>query len=259
MLKRTAVWLSVGLLLILAGCSALPVRDTVTQTSTIDALLAGAYDGNMTCDHLLTYGDLGIGTFDRLDGEMVLVDGRVYQVRADGRVYTPDTSLTTPFAAVCAFSPDRTFTLDNGLDYDGVQQMLNQLVPNQNLFCAVKMSGTFTRMHTRSVPAQEKPYPPLAEVTRHQPEFHMENISGQIVGFRCPAYVKGINVPGYHLHFISDDRTRGGHILGFETAAGSGGVDVCDRFLLLLPQEDEMFGAVDLTRDRGAELEAVEQ
>jgi len=258
-MRRFARILLIGLMLTAAACSSLPVRDTITQTSTIDALLAGAYDGNMTCADLLRHGDLGIGTFDRLDGEMVLMDGCVYQVKADGRVYTPAASLKTPFAAVCAFDADHRVAFDQGADFAAVQRTLDKLAPNQNLFCAISIQGLFSRMHTRSVPAQDKPYPPLAEVTRHQPEFVMENIAGRIVGFRCPAYVKGINVPGYHLHFLSDDRTRGGHILGFEMAEGQCAVDVCHRFLLLLPENDETFGAADLTMDRAKELEAVEK
>lgn len=258
-MKRLVPFLCIGLVIVFSACTSLPTKNTITQAATIDALLAGAYDGSMTCGELLRYGDLGIGTFDRLDGEMVVVDGCVFQVKADGKVYRPESHVKTPFAAVCPFSADRTVTFGTGTDYDEVKRMLDELVPNQNIFCAIKMNGTFTRMHTRSVPAQEKPYPPLARVTRNQPEFHMDNISGQIVGFRCPAYVKGINVPGYHLHFLSDDRTRGGHILGFEIARASGGVDICDHFLLILPRADEMFGSVDLTKDRAAELEEVEK
>ena len=258
-MKKALFVLCIGCLLLFTACSPLTTRNTIIQTSTIDALLAGAYDGSMTCGELLRYGDLGIGTFDRLDGEMVLVDGCVFQVRDDGNVYRPDTRVKTPFAAVCDFSPDRSAAFDQGADYDDVRQALDKLVPNQNLFCAVRMAGTFARMHTRSVPAQDKPYPPLAQVTSHQPEFEMKNVSGQIVGFRCPAYVKGINVPGYHLHFISDDRTCGGHILDFEIAQAKGEVDLCDRFLLLLPQDDELFGAVDLSKDRAGELEEVEK
>jgi acetolactate decarboxylase len=246
-------------MLLTAACSSLPPQDTITQNATIDALLTGAYDGSMTCRELLSHGSLGIGTFDRLDGEMVLVDGGLYQVKADGKVYTPDRALTTPFAAVCAFSPDGKVAFDQGSDYAAVQRALDKLAPNPNLFCAVRIRGIFSRMHTRSVPPQEKPYPPLAEVTSHQPEFHLEDIPGQIVGFRCPAWVKGINVPGYHLHFISDDRTVGGHILGFEMAEGRGEVDICHRLLLILPGQDEMFGAADLSKDRAGELEAVEK
>jgi len=110
-----------------------------------------------------------------------------------------------------------------------------------------------------SLPAQSKPYPPLAQVTADQPEFVMENVSGRIVGFRSPAYVKGVGVPGYHLHFISDDHTQGGHILGFEMTNGAGAIDVCDRLLLILPGDDALFGAADLSVDRAKELEAVEK
>jgi acetolactate decarboxylase len=258
-MKRYASILVAGLMLLTAACSSLPARDTITQTATIDALLTGAYDGSMTCRELLSHGSLGIGTFDRLDGEMVLVDGNLYQVKADGKVYTPDRALTTPFAAVCSFAADKTVMLSRGMDFPAVQRALDEAAPNPNLFCAVRISGTFARMRTRSVPAQGKPYPPLAQVTSHQPEFFMENVSGQIVGFRCPAWVKGINVPGYHLHFISDDRTRGGHILDFEMTEGRAGVDVCHRLLLILPGQDEMFGAADLSKDRAGELEAVEK
>ncbi|MFZ5563147.1 MAG: acetolactate decarboxylase [Thermodesulfobacteriota bacterium] len=250
---------AIGLLLVFAGCAALAPKNTVTQVSTIDALLTGAYDGSMTCGELTKHGDLGIGTFDRLDGEMVLADGAVYQVRADGKVYAPDRSLTTPFAAVCRFSPDRAVAFEPNAGFEQVKAAVDRAAPNANLFCAIDITGTFTRMHTRSVPAQSKPYPPLAQVTAHQPEFVMENVSGRIVGFRCPAYVKGINVPGYHLHFISDDHTQGGHILDFEMAGGAGAVDVCDRFLLILPGDDTLFGGADLSVDRGKELEAVEK
>ncbi|ABW68097.1 acetolactate decarboxylase [Desulfosudis oleivorans] len=250
---------AICLLLVFAGCAGLAPQNTVTQISTIDALLTGAYDGSMTCGELLKHGNLGIGTFDRLDGEMVMADGVVYQVRADGKVYAADKTLTTPFAAVCRFSPDRAVAFAPGATYEQVQAALDKAAPNTNLFCAIDITGTFSRMHTRSVPAQTKPYPPLAQVTSHQPEFVMENVSGRIVGFRSPAYVKGIGVPGYHLHFISEDRTQGGHILAFEMANGAGAVDVCDRFLLLLPGKDAMFGAADLSVDRAKELEAVEK
>ncbi|MDY6830927.1 MAG: acetolactate decarboxylase [Thermodesulfobacteriota bacterium] len=257
--QRYGAVFAICLLLVFAGCAGLAPKDTVTQVSTIDALLTGAYDGSMTCGELVKHGNLGIGTFDRLDGEMVVADGVVYQVRADGEVYAADKALTTPFAAVCRFSPDRTVAFAPGATYEQVQATLDSAARNTNLFCAIDISGTFSRMHTRSVPAQIKPYPPLARVTANQPGFVMENVSGRVVGFRCPAYVKGVGVPGYHLHFITDDHTRGGHIPGFEMAHGTGAVDVCDRFLLLLPGKDAMFGAADFFVDRAKELEAVEK
>ena len=113
-------------------------------------------------------------------------------------------------------------------------------------------------MRTRSVPAQKRPYPPLKEVTSNQPEFDMDNVFGTIVGFRCPLYVNGINVPGYHLHFINGDRTRGGHVLSFEMINGKCEVDVLDQFFLRLPDTKD-FAAVDLSKDRNKELKDVER
>ncbi len=114
-------------------------------------------------------------------------------------------------------------------------------------------------MKTRSVPAQKKPYPPLSQVTKNQPEFNYKNVSGIIVGFRCPPYVKGINVPGYHLHFISDDFTKGGHILDFKIKSGKCEIDLCDKFFLILPKDVTDFENVDLSKDRSEELMDVER
>ena len=245
--------------LLFSGCARMYSQNTITQTSTIDALLAGVYDGQTSCAQLLDHGNLGIGTFDHLDGEMILLDGVLYQIKSDGKVYRPDGSLTTPFAAACWFSPDETFGLQNPVTYDGIKKILDKRFPNQNLFCAIKIHGRFKSVHTRSVPIQKKPYPPLAEVTAHQPEFNATNISGTIVGFRCPPFVKGINVPGYHLHFLSDAKNFGGHLLGFEIEKGQCAVDVCNQFVLILPENQETLKSVDLSKDRSKELERVEQ
>jgi acetolactate decarboxylase len=249
--------LLVGLCLLLLGCSA-PRPDTVFQLSTIDALLAGVYEGDQTCGSLLNHGDQGIGTFNDLDGEMIVLNGTVYQIKSDGKVYQPATSTKTPFASVCSFKPELEFPIPGGLDFPRVQELLNEKASNQNLICSFKITGKFKMMHTRSVPRQSKPFPPLSEVTAHQPEFNMENISGTIIGFRFPAFIKGINMPGYHLHFISNDQSCGGHILGFEVIEGRCLVDIIHQFELKLPAESSAFGATDLTKDRSMELKKVE-
>ena len=258
-MKKVFLYLWLGVLFVFPGCSNLHPKNIITQTSTIDSLLAGVYDGHMSCDELLKYGDFGIGTFDHLDGEMIILDREIYQVKADGKVYRPDRSITTPFASVCNFSTDETINFKSGISFQDVQKILDEQIPNQNLFYAIKIQGTFTRMHTRSVPLQAKPYPPLAEVTKNQPEFRMKNVSGTIVGFRCPPFVKGINVPGYHFHFISDDREYGGHILNFEMGEGKGELDRSNKFTLILPEKGDAFSQVDLSRDRSRDLEQVER
>ncbi len=246
------------LLAFVCGCSTTP-KNIVFQTSTIDALLAGVYDGNMSCGSLLKHGDFGIGTFDHLDGEMIVVDGEIYQVRSDGKVYMADLSLNTPFATVCNFDPDMAIDIKPGSDFKTVEALINTCAPNPNLFCAIKMAGHFKIMKTRSVPAQTKPYPPLSDVTKNQPEFEMADISGTIVGFRCPAFVKGINVPGYHLHFLSSDHTQGGHILSFETTSCSAQIDVLNNYFLTLPPDATAFAELDLSKDRSQELNSVEK
>ena len=240
------------------GCSSIP-GDRVMQTSTIDALLAGVYDGSMSCRELLGYGNFGIGTFDRLEGEMIILDGTVYQVKTDGRVYTPEIDIMTPFATVCAFQPDLAFPITDRADYKDLESIIDNHAPNQNEFIAIKISGSFSRMRVRSVPIQKKPYPPLVEVTENQTVFEFKDIKGTIVGFRSPPFVKGVNVPGYHCHFISDDLMQAGHILDCEIISGVGEVDSCNEFLLVLPGDSDSLEEIDFSRDRSGELDRVEK
>lgn len=247
----------IGCCFLLSACATQP-GDTAFQTSTIDALLAGVYDGDTSGSTLLQHGDFGIGTFDHLDGEMLVLDGTIYQIKADGKVYRPNPSIKTPFATVCQFKADESLPIPSGSDFSAVEKLMDIFAPNQNLFYAIKIRGKFQKMKTRSVPGQHKPYPPLKEVTKDQPEFEMEKISGTIVGFRCPPFVKGINVPGYHLHFISDDRSKGGHILSFQIETGTAEIDALDQYVLTLPSSAREFSTLDLSKDRSAELEDVE-
>lgn len=245
------------ILLVLTGCATTP-KNTLMQVSTIDALLAGVYDGQMTTGELLTRGNLGIGTFDALEGEMIILDGTVYQALADGTVRSMPDSTTTPFAAVVNFEADQTGDWNKTATYSEIQKQLDELEPNQNMFVAIRFDGTFPSMKVRSVPKQEKPYPPLAEAVEHQAVFEYTNVTGTVLGFRCPAFVNGINVPGYHLHFLSNDRKTGGHILDFTVSGGTLQLDTCNRFYMVLTDQAE-FAAADLSQDRSIELEKVEK
>jgi len=243
----------------LPGCGT-PTANGITQVATIDALLAGVYDGHMTLGALREYGDLGIGTFEGLDGEMTLVDGTFYKVRADGKVYRPPLSERTPFASVTRFVPDLKDTLSGPADRKALEARIDALAPSRNQICAFIVRGDFRLVRTRSVPAQKKPYPPLVEVTKTQPVFTLRNVRGTLVGFRLPDFVKGVNVPGYHMHFLTDDRTGGGHVLGFELAQGTLEADRVHEWLdIRLPTGSSSFGAANLTQDRTAELQAAEK
>lgn len=245
--------------LLLLGCrTARP--NGITQVATFDALLTGVYDGHLSLRELSGYGDFGIGTFDGLDGEMVYLDGTFYQVRSDGKVYRPALSVRTPFASVTAFEADHRQAVTAPMDFEGLQSRVDQIVPAQNRFCALAVHGTFSHVRVRSVPAQKKPYPPLVEVARNQPIFEFSRISGTLVGFRSPDFVKGVNVPGYHVHFLADDLSGGGHVLAFEMEEGILELDTVHEWLnIYMPPESEAFASADLTRDRSGEMESVEK
>lgn len=232
--------------------------DTLTQVSTIDALLTGVYDGDTSLRFLGEKGDFGIGTFNGLNGEMVLLDGRFYRITAAGQVEQPNPATKTPFATVTFFEADRTVPLAAGVSFKDFEVKMDKILPTPNIFYAIKISGIFDVVRTRSVPAQEKPYRPLSEVVKEQKVFDLRNVEGIIVGFHCPSYVKGVNVPGYHLHFLSSDLKSGGHVFDFVVRKAVVRIDDSNRLYLLLPSDSDFYCA-DLAPDREKELKAVEK
>ena len=183
------------------------------QASTIGALLDGAFDGDLRFAELAEHGDLGLGTLNALDGEMVALDGRFYRADVEGRIKEIDPGERTPFAVVTNFEPTIEAVLADGLGHDALLAALDALLPPEASSCAVRLDGHFELLRARSVPRQEPPYRPLAEVVADQHVFELTDVEGTMLGFRFPAYVEGIEVAGYHLHFISADRDRGGHVL----------------------------------------------
>lgn len=131
-------------------------------------------------------------------------------------------------------------------------------MPTKNIFYAIKIDGVFGYIKTRSVPRQDKPYPPLVEVVKNQPIFEFHNAEGTIAGFRCPDYVKGVNVPGYHLHFITDDKKAGGRLLECQMQNVRVGIDYTSEFFMTLPGHSEFY-KVDLTKEKEKELKKVEK
>ncbi len=234
-------------------------NDTLFQISTINALLSGDYQGAMTFGELKRYGTFGLGTFDALDGEMIGLEGQFYQIKADGVAYPVPDSMTTPFAVVTVFDADKTVESQDRMDYEGLQRYLDEAIPDKGIFYAVKIEGTFPYIKTRSVPKQQEPYPPLVEVVKEQAIFEFHNIEGTIVGFRCPDSVKGVNVPGYHLHFITADRKAGGHLLACQLQNATIGIDYTSEFYMVLPQHESARQKSDLSKDRSEELKKVEQ
>jgi acetolactate decarboxylase len=188
------------------------VQHTLYQVSTATALVEGIYQGAVQIAALREHGDLGLGTFESLDGEMVVVDGRFYQVRSDGSVREVQDNVLSPFAAVTAFSPDQSITLENCPDLSYLTSQFDALRQSDNFFYALRVDGTFDYIHARAM-RRTKEGIPLVQAAAVQPEFEFNKVSGTLVGFWTPEYAKSLNVPGYHLHFVSADRTQGGHVL----------------------------------------------
>ncbi|MDX6602630.1 MAG: acetolactate decarboxylase [Solirubrobacterales bacterium] len=188
------------------------------QASTIGALLEGAYDGDLSFAELSEHGDLGLGTLNGLDGEMIALGGRFYRADVDGAVGEVAGDALTPFAVVTRFEPTVEAEVAGPLYHGALLTKLDELIPETASSCAIRIDGQFELVRARSVPRQSPPYRPLTEVVAEQHVFELADVGGTMLGFRFPAYVEGIEVSGYHLHFISDDRSRGGHVLGSRSA-----------------------------------------
>jgi acetolactate decarboxylase len=258
MIKRSFRLLLAACLMFLAAVPVSAGEDIITQVSTIDALMTGVYDGPTTLGELRGKGDFGLGTFAALDGEMVLLDGVFYQVTSTGDVRRPGPDVRTPFAAVTFFKADRVAPLTPGMDFKVFTSETPGSFPTRNSFYAVKITGRFKMVKTRSVPAQQRPYRPLTEIVRTQPVFDFADVAGTMVGFWCPSFVKGVNVPGYHLHFLRADGKKGGHVLDFVVDKATMEIDDSREFSLILP-DDAAFDNANLEPDRTIELKAVEK
>ena len=228
------------ILLFLFGCAHAPAKqDAVFQNAPIHALLAGCYTGTMTVQELEKRGDFGLGTLDALDGEMVVLDRIFYQIKPDGKAYRLGDEATSPFATVTFFKKEQEFSPGEALSYKDLTQFLDERLLSPNLFYAVKVEGRFKMLKARSAPRQNKPYPVLTEAIKDQKVFEWGNLEGTLVGFRVPPYMEGINVPGYHFHFLSKDRTIGGHVIDFQVEESRMEVSEGRKFMMELPGNEE--------------------
>lgn len=260
---------AVALLLSAAGCLereplGVPVRgrahdgDELVQFSLLSALAAGDYAGGEPLQQVLQFGDFGVGTFDRLDGEMIILDGKIFQVKADGQVVPRDGAGATPFATVTFFEPDGELDGISATSLTELDHQLDRRVPNAKRPVAFKVTGEFAELTLRSAPPQKPPYRPLAEVIDQQQVWTRQNVRGTLIGVRCPAWMGTLNVAGYHWHFLSDDRTIGGHVLDCRFEGARGSYDECSSLLVRLP-ESESFDAIDVSGVTDADVNKIER
>lgn len=210
------------------------------QASTIGALLDGAYEGDLSFAELAEHGDLGLGTLNGLDGEMIALDGTFYRADVDGAIHPVAPEEMTPFAVVSEFTPTIEATLEGPLSHEALLARLDELIPAGASSCAIRLDGDFELVRARSVPRQMPPYRPLTEVVAEQHVFELADVTGTMVGFRFPAYAEGIEVGGFHLHVIDEERSRGGHVLGSRCRGLRVRLDPSDDLHVELPPQVEL-------------------
>jgi acetolactate decarboxylase len=232
-------------------------HSTLFQISSINALVEGIYQGEISVDQLKEHGDFGLGTFESLDGEMVALDGQFFQVTADGKVREVPGEVRTPFAVVTRFQPGNHIDFLCCNSFTELEAKIDEFRHSDNTFHAIRVDGRFDFVRTRSM------YPiadgvPLVEAAAHQPEFEFFDIVGTAVGFWSPSYVSTLNVPGYHLHFISEGRDAGGHVLDLSGSDLQLRIQEENDLHVALP-ENEAFLRANLTRDITEDLNMAER
>lgn len=229
---------------------------SIFQVSTSGAIVRGLYQGCVSVADLRRHGDVGLGTFEDLDGELILIDGHCYQARSDGTVREVDDKELTPFASVVNFAPDRVVTLDRVTSFADLTRQLDELRLSENGNVAFRATGRFTALDVRAARKSEAGID-LVEAVATQAIFHFEDMAATLVGFWSPEYTKAISISGYHLHAISADRAHGGHLLDLRVDDLQVEINDVNDVHLAIPETAE-FLAADLAGDHAAALAKAE-
>jgi len=240
----------------LSRCLGIPLH-TLFQVSTSGALVQGVYERAVSSNLLLNYGDFGLGTFENLDGEMVVLDGAIYQVRSDGKVTKIEKDVGTPFALVTHFVANQDQMIENASSFKDLTQICDRYRDSDNLFYAFRIDGHFGHVHTRAMRETLEGLP-LAKAAAIQPEFEFTGVDGTLVGIWAPQFSSALNIAGYHFHFLSEDRSKGGHLLECSGKHLRIRVERLNDFHLSLPESEEFLRA-DLTKDTSTDLAYAEQ
>lgn len=233
---------------------------TLFQAALLQSLILGHYEGSVEVKELKGQGDFGIGTFDSLDGELIMCRGKVYQVNGRGEVKEAHDRWKVPFADVFFFETDRALPLKDISSLNELREKADDLIQGwgPNYFYGIRIHGLFDKVYARSERAQQKPYRRLDEVMKKdQVEFHFDHTEGTLIGLYCPSFMDGLNMPGYHFHYLSDDRKEGGHV--FDLCLKEGKAEFCllSDLKLKLPRSSN-FGKIDFTENLEEAVKKVE-
>ncbi len=230
---------------------------TLFQVSISGALVAGVYDREVSIKSILEHGDFGLGTFANLDGEMVVLDGRVNQVQGTGRVSEAGPDAGAPFAVVTRFSPQTDVEIGPVASFKDIEDCCDKYRNSGNIFYAIRLDGHFNRVRTRAVNPPQRGTR-LVDAAKAQSEFSFSDIDGTLIGLWSPGFSIAFSISGYHFHFLSKDRQHGGHLLDVEAGPLRLKVEALTDFHLALP-ESEAFLKADLSKNTAEELAYAEQ
>lgn len=231
-------------------------RHSLFQVSTSNALAQGVFSGAVTVGELRRHGDFGLGTFAGLDGELIMIDGVCFRAGGGGAVEEVGDERGVPFALVTRFVADVDSAIETSVGLAELAKRLDALRPSQNLFAGIRVEAPFDSLILRAA-CPARPGEGLLEATHHQSEYAVAGVAGTLVGFWAPEYARAVGLPGYHFHFISDDRQVGGHVLDVVGGPLDVGMQVESALHLAIP-ETAAFLAADLSGEHGSEIEAAE-
>lgn len=229
---------------------------TLYQVSTSTALVQGVYQGYVNVGTIKSHGDFGLGTYDGLEGEGLMLDGHVWQALSNGSVIEAADSSSVPFWVSTAFEADREATLDSVENWEELCNQLDAHRRSNNLFAAIRIEGIFDQIHYR-VACKSADGTDLVTATRQQAEFTLRGCRGSLMGFWSPTYARTLNIPGYHLHLISSDHHHGGHVLNIQAKNLTLQIMDINHFVMALP-ESPLFLTADLSGDPSAALQKAE-
>ncbi|KZS40036.1 hypothetical protein AWE51_10375 [Aquimarina aggregata] len=198
------------------------------------------FEGDIDAKELKSKGDLALGSYNFLDGELIMLDGVLYQATEDGKVHKPDNAAKIAYANATFFDAEQSFKIDKVNGYDSLRSIINEHLTSKNYFYAFKIHGDFKKMKCGGLHKQDKPFVKGLDVLiPNRPVFERENFSGTMIGFFCPEFIGNINVAGYHLHFVSDDEQFAGHVMEFEAENLTVEIDMMNEYQFVLPKTDD--------------------
>jgi acetolactate decarboxylase len=206
----------------------------------------------------LQHGDFGLGTFENQDGEMVVLDGRVYRIQGNGTVSEAPADATAPFAVVTTFSPEVDLEITPAETLKDLHARCDAYRPSNNIFYAFRLDGRFHDVRTRAVSPPKGSHDRLVDIAQVQAEFEFHEIEGTLVSLWSPGFSNAFSIPGYHFHFLSADRRHVGHLLECSTGTLRLRREKLTDFHLALP-ENEMFLKADLSKNASDELAYAEE